>query len=170
MVVAKLRLKESLGTNLLISFLIRYPELSSLRYNPQQATLSFTMLIKDEVAPERQTEFVTFVANYFSACRELDPRFAPLGRVTHAAEDGVTVLVYEQKMDILSIPETRLFMQLVRDFYPELGTEESVPLQEEEVYAQEEIIEQILGQKENLREEKLIVAYRDGGRVFVYNK
>lgn len=169
--MAKLRLKETLGTNLLISFLIRYPELSSLRYNPESTTVLFTVLLKGEVDVERQKKFVAYVTDYFSACRELDPRFSPLGQLAQSASDGVTVLLYEQNIEVVSIPETRLFLQLVKDFYRELlGEESAFSLRDEEVQMQEEIIEQILGQREQLREEKPIVAYRDGGRVFVYNK
>ena len=41
---------------------------------------------------------------------------------------------------------------------------------EEDLELQEALIEQILLKKETWREEKSIVAYRDGGKVFVYNK
>lgn len=169
--MAKLRLKETLGTNLLISFLIRYPELSSLRYNPESTTLSFTLLLKGEVDAERQKRFVVSLTDYFLACRELDPRFPALGQLTQTVADGVTMLLYEQDIDVVSIPETRLYLQVVKDFYQGLiGEESAFLLRDEEVQMQEEIIEQILGQRDQLREEKPIVAYRDGGRVFVYNK
>ncbi|MGZ4105782.1 MAG: hypothetical protein ACXVP5_00365 [Tumebacillaceae bacterium] len=168
--MAKLRLKESLGTNLLISLLIRYPELSSLRYNPMNTMLSFTILVKGDVEPARQTEFVTRVADYFAACQELDPNFSPLGRIEQAADEGVTVIMYEQKLETLTIAETRLFMELVTEFYRGQIGDTGTPLHEDDAFTQEEIIETILGQKEHLREEKSIVAYREGGRVFVYNK
>ncbi|KEO84207.1 hypothetical protein [Tumebacillus flagellatus] len=168
--MAKLRLKETPGTNLLISFLIRYPVLASLRYNQGSQTLSFTVLLKDQVDAERQTEFVEFLQGYYEACKVVDPKFPQLGRVEHAALNGVTVLGYEQRVEILTLVEVRLLMQLFVEFYGDLIGAEALPLQEEELYAQEEIIEQILGQKETWRSEKSIVAYREGGRVFVYNK
>jgi hypothetical protein len=40
----------------------------------------------------------------------------------------------------------------------------------EDLELQETLIEQILLKKEKLRDEKPIVAYRDGSKVFVYNK
>jgi hypothetical protein len=168
--LAKLRLKETLGTNLLVSLLIRYPELSSLRYNPQTATLSFTILLKAEVEAANRAEFAAKVATYFSVCQELDPKFSPPGSLEQSADDGVTVIVYEQQLEKVTIPETRLFMELVTDFYRGLIGDTGMPLHEEEAFTQEEIIEHILGQKESLREERSIVAYREGGRVFVYNK
>ncbi|MBL0388474.1 hypothetical protein JJB07_17875 [Tumebacillus sp. ITR2] len=168
--MAKLRLKESPGTNLLISFLIRYPELASLRYNQASQTLSFTVLIKDQVDAARQTEFVDFLNGYYEACQMVDPKFPALGRVEFSMQMGITVLVYEQPVDVLSIVEVRLLMQLFVEFYGDLIGADALPLQDEELYAQEEIIESILGQKETWRGEKSIVAYREGGRVFVYNK
>lgn len=168
--LAKLRLKETLGTNLLVSLLIRYPELSSLRYNPETTTLSFTILLKVEVDGEKQVEFAEKVTTYFAACQELDPKFSPLGQLQQHADDGVTMLVYEQFLDKISIAEMRLFMELVTDFYRGLIGDTGMPLHEEDAFTQEEIIEHILSQKDTLREEKSIVAYREGGRVFVYNK
>jgi hypothetical protein len=168
--LVKPRLKESLGTNLLVSFLIRYPHLSSLRYNRQSGSLSFTILLKGVITPQRQEEFVSFAEGYFAACRELDARFSPMGDVTHTSIEGVTMLVYEQPVALLNVGEIRLFMQLVADFYKNAVSDEMVQMPAEELNAQEEIIEHILGQKEAWCDEKLIVAYRDGGKVFVYNK
>ncbi|HEU4964106.1 MAG TPA: hypothetical protein VFV52_09695 [Bacilli bacterium] len=168
--MAKPRLQESAGTNLLISLLIRYPELSSLRYNPKTGEMSFTILITGEVLTAQQEEFRAFVARYFAACRELDRNFAELGRITHTMMEGVTMLVYEQHVDVLTIMEVRLFTQLVVEFYQAAVVGEMLGLHEEEMEAQEEIIEHLLGQKETLRQEASIVAYRDGGKVFVYNK
>ena len=168
--MVKPRLKESLGTNLLVSFLIRYPQVSSLRYNSQAGTLSFTILLKGVITREQQGQFVTFAEGYFTACRELDARFAPMGDVAYTSMEGVTMLVYEQQVTLLNIGEIRLFMQLVADFYKGSISDEVAQVSPEELDAQEEIIEQILGQKEAWCDEKLIVAYRDGGKVFVYNK
>lgn len=168
--LVKPRLKESLGTNLLISFLIRYPELSSLRYNQTSQTLAFSFLLKGEESLSRQAEFVQVLESYFAACRVVDPKFATRGSVAHTPLEGVTMLEYEQQVKLLGSVEVRLLMGVVAEFYgTALGTE-VLPLQEEELHAQEELIESILGQKETWREEKSIVAYREGGRVFVYNK
>lgn len=168
--MVKPRLKESLGTNLLVSFLIRYPQLSSLRYNRQSGSLSFTILLKEALSPQQQAEFVSYAESYFETCRELDARFSPMGVVTYTGMEGVTMLVYEQTVALLNVGEIRLFMQLVSDFYKDAVSDEVVQMPAEELNAQEAIIEHILGQKEAWCDEKLIVAYRDGGKVFVYNK
>lgn len=168
--MAKLRLKETPGTNLMISFLIRYPEIASLRYNQGSQTLSFTVLLKEQVDEQRQAQCIEFLQGYYEACRMLDTSFPVLGRVEHSALDGVTVLVYEQQVERLTMMEVRLLVQLFGEFYGDLIGADILSLQEEDLYAQEEIIEQILGQKETWRSEKSIVAYREGGRVYVYNK
>jgi hypothetical protein len=169
--LSKPRLKESPGTNLLVSFLIRHPELSSLRYNPQTKKLTFGIYLHGLIEPARQHDFRSHVESYFVVCRDLEPGFSPLGDVTYAMWDGVTILSYEQSMERINATEVRLFMHLVRDyFHASLGEDVLLPLQPEELEAQEEIIERILSEKERLREESSIVAYRDGGKVFVYNK
>lgn len=163
-------MKESPGTNLLICMLIRYPELSSLRYNPDTGEMSFTLLLNGHATAEQQAEFAAFVGQYFDVCRDLDKSFGRLGRITHTLMEGVTMLVYEQHVDQLTIMEVRLFIQLVGEFYQEKLAGEVHGLQDAELEAQEELIEHLLGQKESLREEQSIIAYRDGGKVFVYNK
>lgn len=168
--MAKLRLKETPGTNLLVSMLIRYPELSSLSLNARAGKLTLTILLKGEVADDKCREFALYCTDYFLACRELEPSFAPLGKIGHSLMDGVTILTYEQQVDALHVTELSLFVQLVREFYAGLVGSDLLPLHEAELHAQEEIIAGILGEKETLRQEDSIVAYRDGGKVFVYNK
>lgn len=150
--------------------LIRYPELSSLRLNARAGMLTFTILVKGEVADDKGREFAATCTDYFLACRELEPGFAPLGKIGHALMEGVTILTYEQQVDALHLSELSLFTQLVREFYAGMVGSDLLPLQEAELDAQEEIIAGILGEKETLRHEDSIVAYRDGGKVFVYNK
>jgi hypothetical protein len=169
-VLSKLFRKESLGTNLLISFLIRYPQFSTLRFSPETNKLSFTVLLKESVPLERQKEFAEKAEAHFAAAKLVDPAFASMGSIHQSQVEGITMIVYEQDVNILTIAEVRLFVSLVSDAYHGLVDLEGDSLQEEELDRQEAIIESILGQREHLREERLIVAYRDGGRVFVYNK
>lgn len=150
--------------------LIRYPELSSLSLNAKTGMLTFTILLNGEVADEKRGEFSRFCADYFAVFQELEPSFGQFGTIGHSLMDNVTILTYEQQVDRLNVTELSLFMNLVRDFYAELCGDDLLPLQEDEVDAQEEIIAKILGEKDTLRHEDSLVAYRDGGKVFVYNK
>ncbi len=168
--MAKLRLNETPGTSLVVSFLIRYPELSSLRYNPESGVMAFTILLRGEATDQQQAQFESHVNDSLAVCQEYSRAISVLGTVSHALMDGVTILTYEQQVGLLSIMEIRLFMQLAIDFYQGMFGDEGYPLPEEELELQERLIEQILKKKDAWREEKPIVAYRDGGKVFVYNK
>jgi len=168
--LAKLRLNETPGTSLIVSFLIRYPELSSLRFTPESGVMAFTILLKGEVSVEQQSQFESHVHTSMAVCMEFSRAITAPGTVSHSLMDGVTILTYEQEVATLSILEIRLFMQLASDFYNSMLGEDVYPLPEEDLEMQERLIEQILLKKETWREEKPIVAYRDGGKVFVYNK
>ncbi len=155
---------------MLVSMLIRYPELSSLSLNSKSGMLTLTVLLKGESTKENCGTFAAYCADYFAVCRDLDPGFSTLGKIDHSFLDGVTILTYEQQVEALHLPELSLYMQLVREYYGGMVGEDLLPLQEAELDAQEEIIASILGEKETLRKEDSIIAYRDGGKVFVYNK
>jgi hypothetical protein len=150
--------------------LIRYPELSSLRLNPKAGTLSFTIFLNGEVSDEKRDEFAAYCADCFAACQALEPGFSVLGKIAQTGMEGVTILTYEQQVDVLNLTELSLFMQLVHEYYRGMLGEEAMPLHDAEHDAEEEIIARILGEKDALRQEETIVAYRDGGKVFVYNK
>ena len=108
--LAKLRLNETPGTSSIVSFLIRYPELSSLRYNPESGVIEFTILLKGEVEAEQQARFETYVADSLAVCQEFSRAISVIGSVSHSLLDGVTILTYQQKVEALNIVEIRLFM------------------------------------------------------------
>lgn len=170
--MSKMRSKESPGTSLVVSFLIRYPELSSIGYSPETERLTFRIFLKGVVELTQQQEFCHYVETYLAACREFDPSFADSGTISFENfEEGATALCYAQQMKRLNLPEVRLFMELARQYYEGMfGDGKHLSLHEEEAEAHEEAIEQILQHKNTIREEKPIVGYREGGRVFVFNR
>jgi len=168
--LAKPRIKESLGTNLLVSFLVRYPQLSTLRYDPQSRTLSFTLFLKGDVDPVKMAAFLAHVDEHWEVARMIDPAFSPLGRIEHATHEGITALLYEQSVEVLNLEEVRLFVQLACDVYRGDLSDDEWMTPEAELVSHEETLSRLLGQKAELAEEKILVAYREGGRVFVYNK
>ena len=169
--MSKPRLKESPGTSLVVSFLVRYPELSSLRYNPDTERLAFRIFLKGVVELTQQEEFRQYVEAYLAACRELDPAFSQPGLIEFVTYEGATELCYKQQIHSLQLAEVRLFMELVRQYYAGmLGDDLGLPPHEEDATAHDELIERILQNKSAIREEKPIVGYREGGRVFVFNR
>jgi hypothetical protein len=161
--------KESSGTDLVVSFLFRYPELSSLRYNPGTGRLTFRIFLKGVVELTQQQEFRQHVEAYLTACRELDLAFAKTGSIQFEKFDGATALTYEQNIQALNIAEVRLFIELVKEFFAGMFSDDvEWSLNEESAQAHDERIEQLLENQQEIREEKPIIGYRDGGRVFVF--
>lgn len=154
---------------MLVSFLVRYPELSTLKFDPKERVLSFTIFMMQGVPQEVREQFLKTLGAHWEAARMVDPTFSPLGKVSFADLEEITALVYEQSVERVNVPEVRLFMQLVGESFRGQLSDETLSMQEEDLETQEEIIGMILGKKKELAEEKVIVAYRDGGRVFVYN-
>lgn len=167
-----MRVKESPGTSLVVSFLIRYPELSSVRFCPETERLTFRIFLKGIVELTKEQAFIQYVETYVAACRELEPSFADAGTIRFERfEEGATALCYEQRIQQLDLPEVRLFMELARQDFEDLFSDDKLlSPYEEEVVAHEAVIERILQDKNTIREEKPIVGYREGGRVFVFNR
>lgn len=171
--VASLRtfdaMSESIG--LLISLLVRYPEVGSIKYEPKTRALKFTFRIKEALSLEK----VALLKEKITACLGAFDALTKRGRRMR----GLDISVYnnftfvEIKRDVASLAEEEisLLIGLLRqEFGQSLLTEQSDPLLEEELLAEEDIIGHML---ENVKEttlEKRLIAFREEGKVLVFNK
>ncbi|MDI3281381.1 MAG: hypothetical protein QJR13_08445 [Bacillota bacterium] len=162
-------LQNSIG--LLISILVRYPEVGTVRYNPEAQTLKFTFILKVVPPRERQRRFFALFRESLQAFYGLTGREPLVFELERQVYRNFTLLELKRDIATLSQEEISLFTGLVRDEFSDvLLTEENEPLQEEERLFQEEMIEHML---EDMRESKLekdLIGFREEGRVFVFNK
>jgi hypothetical protein len=163
------RFKESKGIHLLISMLIRYPQVSSIRFVHKGKFVILTFLLNGLIEEEMYQKFLSKVEEYFVAMQEFDHTFKKWGTFNRSVMNEVTLITYTQSLNHLSLSEIRLFTALIQEHFASYISLDPVELRMEDMEAQDEVIEHLLHHQEGITEEQDWVAYRDGGKVFVYN-
>lgn len=159
------------SVGLLISMLVRYPELATINFDPRRQTLKFTFLLT-RVLPEG--EFAAFqvrLSDSLAAYGWLEGIEMPTKEVSLANFGGVGVVEVTRDVRSLSRGEIALTIELIRGaFAPILVVDRGETFQEEDLAAQEELIEEMLDDLKEARSEKNLIAFREEGRVMVFNK
>lgn len=88
-----------------------------------------------------------------------------------SSDDGIGILQITRDVATLSQTELALIVELVLDrFGPDLIVDDGDSLVEEDMLAQDELIREMLADLQDGRLERNLIAFRDGGRVLVFNK
>lgn len=159
------------SVGLLISILVRYPEVGTINYEPAPRHLKFSFMIARAMSDEDWASFANKVRSCLETFNFLEgrcPQEIGLRRITG---DNLTILELERDVDSLTQDEIALITGLIQQEFPqELLSEQNDALVEEDLLMQEELIGHMLeNMKGNLQERKLI-AFREEGRVLVFNK
>ncbi|MGE5576587.1 MAG: hypothetical protein ACM3TT_05250 [Syntrophothermus sp.] len=156
---------------LLISILVRYPEVGTIKYEPEQKALKFTFILNKRLASERFKSFTKKLEESLSALAVVTQRVLAVLAVERFDYKQFTLIEVKRDVESLSQEEISLLSNLARDYFGNsLVMEGNELIQEEDQLLQEELIDHMLEDiKENLVEKDLI-GFREEGRVFVFNK
>mgnify|MGYP005842522961 CR=1 FL=1 len=166
-------IKESFSTSagLLVSILVRYPELGTINYDPEQHCLRFTFLLtrvltEEEFGAWREKLEASLEAYWYLEKREpvaFDVQWSTFGRVA--------VLEITRDVGTLTQEEISLVIDLLREgFGALLMVDGDDTVIEEELRQQEELIGQMLEDFKVTRLERKLIAFREEGRVLVFNQ
>lgn len=161
----------SRGVGLLISMLVRYPELSRINFNPDVHTIRFSFLV-DRFLSEREFEEINRdVKVAIEAYHGLSGHDPQVFEMSLDAFDDVSIIYVTRDTRSLSQEEITLLVELLRGRLTDhLMADLGGSFAEEEIIVQEELIQQMLNDLQDSAHEKNLVAFRDGGKVLVFNK
>lgn len=156
----------------LIAFLlVRYPEIGSVRFDPDQKTLQFSFVLTKAIDETDCNNFSDQLNLSLSSIAQLLGREIGLVEINFTDYQDLTFLEITRDIDSLSQEEIALIIGVVRQFFEErllLDQEDSV--QEEDEILQEEMIEHMLEDLKDSRQEKKLIGFREEGRVLVFNR
>ena len=160
------------GVGLLVSILLRYPEVSTVKYEPEANTLDFSFMVREVVDIEK---FNTFREEYFSSINVFWDviRMNDSSTLELSCEviEGLTKLVVTRDISTLTSEEISLSMALLfGSFGDSLISDRSEELLEEDMLTHEEIIRNLLADVNESVLEKKLIGYREEGRVVVFNR
>lgn len=160
---------DSIG--LLISILVRYPEVGTINYDPVNQELKFTFIFSRVLNQNEMVSFKKKVIDSIETYNHLEGKVPTIVGVNHHLCDSFTMLEVTRDVGTLTQEEISLVIELVHtSFKNNLVTENNDYLMEEDLLMQEELIEHMLENIKTCSPDKNLIAFREEGRVLVFNK
>jgi hypothetical protein len=156
----------------LIAFLlVRYPEIGSVRFDPVQKTLLFSFVLVKALTNEEFEPFKDKLLLSLNNMALLQERECGTVEISYAEYDGLTFLEIVRNIESLTQEEIALITGVIHEFFEEhLVLDQEETLQEEDTILQEEMIEHMLEDLKDSRQEKRLIGFREEGRVLVFNR
>lgn len=165
------RAENSKGVGLLISVLVRYPELSTVNFDPLSRAIKFSFILTRPIeAPEfdRVRERICASIEAYEGFKNRTPSLVEIDKTDFG---DIAVIEIRRDVETLTQEEISLVIDIVREeFGGLLAADRNDNLMEEDLLVQEEIIEEMLQDVRDCRQDKNIIAFREEGRVVVFNK
>ncbi len=159
------------SVSLLISILIRYPEVAKIKFDPEKNILKFTFIYAGIMTESEITGLKQNTISSIQVYHSLEYKAPRIINLDYRVSDGFTMIEIQRDVDTLVQEEIALMVELFRQYINKnLITEESEQLVEEDLEVQEELIEHMLASVKMKSENKRLYAFREEGRVLVFNK
>lgn len=159
------------SVGLLISILVRYPQVGSINYEPEAQCLKFNFIFSTIYNTDTLEKFRANFVQSLETYNILEGRKPHNIGLNYQIDDNLTILEVVRDVFTLSQEEISLIITLVEESFDQtLISEKSEEYQVEDLQMQEEMIGHML---ENLRTSthgKKLIAFREEGRVLVFNK
>ncbi|MFW0861290.1 MAG: hypothetical protein AAGT88_04235 [Dethiobacter sp.] len=162
--------QDAYTTNLLISLLVRFPEIMSINIDMPQDSAKFTFILAGIVKKDDVANFKLVLKNSLSAYHELTGEYLQVKPKLQRA-GKVNLLELCCRTSDLSLEWIQLICGIISGHFPTIlirEGDEGESIHEEELIRQEEIIEYLLSHNTGTQKDNLI-AFREAGKVFVYD-
>jgi len=158
------------GLDAVISAFIRYPEMSSIKYEAKNNIVDMEMILKGHIVDKQQKRFVERTGQslaLFYKLHQISPRRL---EINYAGRRDITILTFSRDIGSLIEEEIELYVILAcQEFAAVLLTDEmeqdfnSVSYRE----FKKSVMRKINSERHPYQK---VFAYRDGGKMFVFDK
>lgn len=159
------------GVNLLISILVRYPEIGTISFDPNHESLKLTFMLSGIPSPTEFAAIKRLISNSTAAYHQLEGLKIRSTDFQMTTYEQVAMLTVIRDVATLSKSEIAIMIALLRDKFKErLVTDYNDSMLEEDLLVQEELIDNML---ENIKKHHAahgLIGIREDGRVLVFNK
>lgn len=157
-------------TNLMISLLLRFPEIMSLHFDMPQDEAKFTFLLKGKLEQE-YNNFTVLLHDALAAFQDLTGKEF---RVKAALQRSgkISLLTLISGTSCLSLEGIQLLCGLVRSSFAAAlirDAEATAVLQDDDLLQQEEMITYLLNHSTGTNKDSLL-AFREAGKVYIFDK
>lgn len=156
--------------SLAISILIRYPEVSTINYNPVDKTIKFSFLISTNIDDAEFNTIQKLLMDSIDVYNMLEDRNVELVNITKQNIGDYTLLEIQRDIETLTQGEICvLVMSIHQSVQANIIIEKTSNINDEDNELQEELIESMLRSVKYSQTEKPLLAIREDGRVLVFN-
>lgn len=152
--------------DLLISLLVRFPQIGAVDYEPSENTLRLLFLIKQ--AQGDLADFPRLYRAHLSLFHKLRQEKPQLVTVKMFDKSELIVLKIKRDLASLSLQELNLTVQLIGDFCGLGLIQEVQDWEEEDQFEHNALIESLLSNRSRAGQERL-TGFREKGRVLVFS-
>jgi hypothetical protein len=163
--------QDAYTTNLLISLLMRFPEVMTINYDVPKDCVKFTFMLGGSVEKTEFMRFKKLLSESLSAYQDLTGEdFVMKAKLVRSG--NLTLLELSGCTTTLSLEAIQLVTGIVDSVFDDILFRDAETLdavRDDELMRQEEIIEYLLSHSTGSKQESLI-AFREAGKVYVYDK
>ncbi len=159
------------GVGLLISLLVRYPEVASINFEPDQQVIKFKFFVAKTMCDDEMALFEKQMTDSIEVFHKLRGKPVKLSVVRYQHFDNYTMIEIRRDVETLVREEIDLIITLFwQNFKNSLVQDDNGNVYEEDIILQEEIIDHMLEIVKDCTVDKKLFAFREEGRVLVFNK
>lgn len=158
------------STGLLISILVRYPEISSINLNQNSNDLKFTYTIAKEIEKEDSISLIKNLIDAIETYNYLEEQKAQTLNINDYRWSGVTVVEIFRDLQSLTQEEISLHIEILKQHLSNfLSIDEKQKLFDHEIEEHDILIFNMLERIRDCNVDKSLMAVRDEGKVLVFN-
>ena len=162
-------MKDESGLDAIISAFIRYSEFSCIKYEAPGNTIKIEIALQGDFNEDQKLKMLNNICqtmNLYYKISKIEPTLMKLDVIQ---PDGVTILRLYRDLRSMREEELGMFVRLLRQEYPNsLMKDDNNLLFQDFMFG--DVKNSILKRINSSHNYNHIFAYRDGGRVFVFNK
>ncbi len=162
------------GVSLLISILVRFPQIGTIQFDSKRRLLSLNFMLSQTVSPADLDAFQESIAVHLKAYHYITGKAPACLKIeTKQPYDKFCMLSIVRDLATLSKGEINLISTLLEEKFHDcliLDDSESVPDFMDELDFPEELIDNMFETVRTQRTAKSLTALRENGRVLVFSK
>jgi hypothetical protein len=163
--------EEISNVDLLIFLLMHFPEIFTIKYNQAQGKFTLSFMLKIDIENNQYIRFKSKFLTCLKAYNDVSGSGQSLTRLRKRFIKPWTLLQVTLKKERISFEEVNLISSLVLSEYKNglVFDSRDNHLSDNKTIEKEELIEYLLPRKKKNAEENLI-AFRESGKVYIYDK
>lgn len=159
------------SVELLISMLVRYPEIGTINFDPETNNIKVTFMMLKLFQEQELEVFIKTLTSCLETLHFFKGKEPEIIQVNYSFCEDVTLLEMKRDVSTLSGEEISLTTLIAKEYFGEFlmreGESESAG---DELIGDEDLIGKLLENVRYAGSDKKLIAFREEGRVKVFNK